>query len=219
MSEDNPVFSSNHGWIEADRLQQVISMQTDPGLIYVPDETWTESIIVTQHNLTIMGAGNEESVIAGEAGQPPITVLSPNVKIVNLAVRTEYDVPAVSFTHGNGTQAVLQNVKVLESGSHGVFRDNNYGSAVNTIIGCEFHNIDKHAIYAPTGSGPQNLIYGNEGREIGGDFIQWGVDSSMLFDNRCEDAPIHLTSNSKQNLIGENEETELIDDGTNNVVI
>lgn len=219
MSEDNTVFSSNHGWVEADRLQQVISMQTDHGLIYIPDGTWTENIIVTQHNLTLIGAGKEESVIEGKEGQPPITILAPNVKVVNLAVRTEYDVPAISFTHGPGTQAVLQNVKVLESGSHGVFRDNNYHSGVNAIIGCEFHDVGKHAIYAPDGSGSGNLIYGNEGKDIGGDFIQWGVDSSVLFGNECKEAPIHLTSNSRRNLVGRNMETELIDEGTNNVVI
>lgn len=219
MSGENSVFSSNHGWVEADRLQQVISMQTDPGLIYIPDGTRTENIIVTQHNLTLIGASKEKSVIEGKEGQPPITILAPNVKIVNLAVRTEYDVPAISFTHGPGTQAVLQNVNVLESGSHGVFRDNNYRSGANTIIDCEFHDIGKHAIYAPTGSGSQNLIYGNKGEGIDGDFIQWGVDSSMLFNNECKEAPVRLTSNSRQNLVGKNMETELIDEGTNNVVI
>lgn len=219
MPENNRVFSSNHGaWVEADRLQQVISTQNEPGLIYVPPGTWSESIIVTQHNLTLIGAG-EESIIEGIENQPPVTVLAPHVRIFNLAVKTEYEVPAISYTHGDAPQCVLRNITVLESGLDGVFRDNNYGSAINAIINCKFLNIGRHAIHAPTGSGPKNLVSENEGEGIEEDFIRWGDDTSMLLNNRCDEAPIRLTDDADENFVIEDENTETLQGRGNNVII
>lgn len=208
--------SQQHNWFEPDRIQQVISEFNDPGLLYIPSGTWEESIIVTQHNLTIVGDG-EGSIIEGENGQSPITVVAPNVRIIDISVKTEFDVPAISFTHGASSQGVLQGVNVLESGSHGVYRDEKYASAVNAIVGCSFENIGGHAIYAEAGSGPLNFVQGNEGTAVDGDFIRWGVDSSLLFDNQCEDAPVRLTSDAKENLVKNPEGTKLIDDGKGNM--
>lgn len=213
---DGEIYSSHHNWLEPDRIQQVISALDDPGLLYIPSGTWEESIIITQHNLTIVGDG-EGSIIKGENGQSPITVVAPNVRLMNMSVKTESDVPAISFTHGTASQGVLQGVNVLESGSHGVYRDERYTSAVNAIVGCSFENIGGHAIYAEAGSGPQNFVHGNEGKAINGDFVRWGVDSSLLLDNQCEDAPIRLTSDSNGNLVKNPDGTKLIDDGKGNM--
>lgn len=211
------VFSSNYSrWLERDRLQPAVSLQREPGLIYIPPGTWEEGIIVGQHNLTLVGAG-EESVIVGDE-QPAITVLAPNIRIINLSVRTEDEHPAIAFMHGDAPQCVLQNVTVLESGHHGVFRDNDYGSAVNAIIDCEFRDISGDAIHVQSGSGPQNLVRGNRAEDVNGDFIRWGVDASLLLDNRCEDAAIHLTSDSDNNFAERNGITELINESETNVI-
>lgn len=216
MGENKRVYSVNHqGWLEVEDLQQAIGVQREPGLIYLPPGTWSDSVIISQHNLTIVGAG-EETIIEGQPGQSPITILSPHVRVVDLAVRTEYEVPAISFTHGDAPQCVLENITVLEGGSHGVFRDNKYGSAVNAIINCEFQNLAGHGIYAPSGSGPKNLVKDNRADNIGGDFIHWGDDSSLILDNNCDDAPIRLTDNSKWNFERHVEgNVEVIDKGDN----
>lgn len=218
MGENKRVFSVNHkGWIEVEDLQQAIGAQREPGLIYLPSGNWSESIIISQHNLTIIGEG-KETIIEGQPGQPPITILAPHVRVVNLSVRTEHEVPAIAFTHGDAPQCVLENVTVLEGGSHGIFRDNKYGSAANAIINCEFHNLAGHGIYAPSGSGPKNLVKDNNANNIGGDFIHWGDDSSLILGNESDDAPIRLTNNSRWNFEKHAEgDVDVTDEGKNNV--
>ncbi|MFB6196801.1 MAG: hypothetical protein ABEI52_00835, partial [Halobacteriaceae archaeon] len=173
----NQLYSTLHGIVEAERLQPIVSKHRNPGLIYIPPGTWEGSLIVAQHNLTLVGAG-DETVIVGERGEPAITVNAPNVRILNLSVRTEYAYPAISFTDGDAPQGIIQNVKVLESGAYGVFRDGDYSSPINAIIDCHFENVAGSAICAESGAGPQNLIQGNTGESIGDEFIKWGVNAS-----------------------------------------
>lgn len=206
--DEATLFSSDHGWVKAATLQRVISSFDGPGLIYLPEGTWEESVIVTQHNLTILGEGKDTTIV-NENEQSPITIIAPSVRIVNLTVRSEFDVPAVSLSHGDATQAVLQNVMISGSGSHGLYRDENYGFAIGAILNCTFQDVDEHAIFAPTGTGPRNLIVGNEGENIGGDFIRWGVNHSILSQNHCPDAPIRLTENAQNNLVLKEEDTEI----------
>lgn len=205
---ENTLFSSQHGWIEPNRIQRVVSTFDDPGLIYLPSGTWSESLIISQHNLTIIGEGTD-TILKNDDPQSPITILAPNVRIINMTVQSSHDVPAISLNHGDAPQTVLQNVHVSESESHGVYRNENYGFAVGAILNCTFQNISEHAIYAPTGTGPYNLIFGNTAENVGGDFIQWGVNNSILAHNMCEDSPITLTENARRNLVLTEEDTEV----------
>lgn len=209
------IHSSLLSATEEDRLQPFISNHRQPGIIYVPSGTWEGGIVVDQHNLTLVGAG-EETVIVGEEGRPAITVHAPNVRLINFSVRTEHERPAIAFTHGDAPQGVVQNVSILESGSHGIYRDNDWQSPVNAIIDCHFENIAGDGIFAESGSGPQNLVRGTTGEEIEGAFIRWGVNASFLLDNRCATSPIHFCSESGYNTIEGNEETEVIDEGNSN---
>lgn len=213
------IYSTLYGRIEVDQLQPIISRHRDPGLIYIPPGRWEGNIIVAQHNLTLVGAGNEETIIVGEDGRPAITINAPNVRVHDLAVRTEYNHPAISFTDGEAPQGVVQNVDILESGSHGVFRGENHPSPINAIVNCHFENIAGAGIYVESGAGPQNLVKGNTGGSIEGDFIKWGVDASLLLDNKSDDKPIHLTSDSNYNYISIDENVELNDQSETNVII
>lgn len=205
---ENALFSSQHGWIEPNSIQRVVSTFDDPGLIYLPSGTWNESLIITQHNLTIIGEGTE-TTIKNKDPQPPVTIIASNVRLINMSVQSEHDVPAVSLNHGDATQAVIQNVNITESGSHGIHRNENYGFAIGAILNCTFNNISEHAIYAPTGTGPYNLVFGNTAENVGGDFIQWGVNNSILAYNKCEDSHITLTENARRNLVLTDEDTEV----------
>lgn len=205
---ENTVFTSEHGWIQIDSIQQIISGFDGPGLIYLPESTWEESLIITQHNLTILGEG-ENTVIKSQREQSPITIISPSVRLFNLNVRAEHDVPAISLSHGNATQGVLQNLTISSVGGSGIARNGNYAFDLTAIINCHFEDIAGNGIVAPTGTGPNNLLLGNEGKEIGGDFINWGVNESILAYNSCDDAPIQLTENAHRNLVLMDEETKI----------
>lgn len=207
-SSEKVLFSSEHGWIEADRIQRVVSSFQNEGLIFLPSGTWEESLIVTQHNLTIIGNG-DSTVITNTDGQPPISIIAPQVRIYNLSVEAKHNVPAISLTHGDATQTILNQVRIKGSESHGVYRDEGYGFTLGAISNCIFNNIQGHGIYAPSGTGPRNLIYGNVGEEIDGDFIRWGCDRSILLTNHCLDAPIRLTEDAHMNFVLPSEETAL----------
>lgn len=209
------IHSSLMSPTEEDQLQPFISNHRQPGIIYIPPGTWEGNIVVGQHNLTLVGAG-EETVIVGKEGQPAITIHAPNVRLLNFSVRTEHEHPAIAFTHGDAPQGVVQNVTVLESGGHGIYRDSGWHSPVNAIIDCHFKDVAGDGIFAESGSGPQNLVRGTTGEDIEGDFIRWGVNASFLLDNRCTTSPIHLCSESGHNTIERNEETEVIDEGDSN---
>lgn len=220
MSDSDPEEKEIQTWegrVEAPYIQQVIGSQNNPGVIHLPEGEWEENIIVSQHNLTIVGHG-EDTVLIGEGDQPTITILAPSVRLINLAVRAK-DASAIAFTKGNGSQVTLQNVHVLEAGQHGVYREQNYGSALNAIVDCTFSHIDGHAIYAETGAGPRNVVQGNIGEDVNGDFIRWGVNDSMLIGNSCEDGVIHLTQNSAGNFVTRDDETNLQDEGQGNQII
>lgn len=214
----NKIYSSLHGELQVDRLQSAISRHRDPGLIYIPPGTWKGNIIVAQHNLTLVGAG-DETVIAGERGEPAVTINAPNVRFVNLAVRTEHNYPAIAFTEGAAPQGIIQNVNILESGSHGIFRDSDYPSPLNAIVDSHFENIAGSGICVESGAGPQNLVRGNSGKDIGENFIEWGVDASLLLDNKCENSAVYLTPESNNNYTIRKEETELLNEGTDNTII
>lgn len=208
FSDDYDVLSSEFGPIETDSIQRVITAYENPGFIYLPSGTWEEHIIISQHNLTLVGEG-EDTIIKNTREQPPITILAPVVRIINLTIQSEYDVPAVSLSHGDATQVVFQNVTISKSDGDGIHRDENYGFAVGAILNCRFRNIGGHAVHAPTGSGPRNIVIGNSGENIDGDFIRWGVDNSLIANNRCEDSSIHLTQDAHRNFILTSDETEV----------
>lgn len=215
--ENAELYSTDHGPVEGINIQRVISSFENPGAIYLPSGTWEESLIVTQHNLTIIGDG-EDTILEGEPGQSPLKIIAPNVRLIDLTIRSESDVPAISLSHGDATQAVFQNVTIEESGSHGIHRAESYGFALGAIINCNFKNIEGNAINAPSGTGPRNIVVGNEGHDIEEDFIRWGVDFSILMDNDGGDARIHLTEESKRNMVFNDTDTEIDDDGTNNLL-
>lgn len=216
-SEGRRLYTSE-GVLETDKAQRVIGSQSEPGFVYIPEGEWEESIYIMQHNLTLIGEG-PETVITGETGRPAITILAPHVRIVNLAVQTEDRVPAISFSNANATQSVIKEITVRESGGHGIYRDPDYASGVSAVLDCEFYNIQGHAISAEGGAGPKNIIHGNTGEDINQDFINCGVNRSLLMDNRCEDAPIRLNSNSRENTVIPHEDTELIDEGDDNIIL
>lgn len=206
---ENAFFSSEHAWVESYPIQRAISAFERPGFIYLPSGTWEESIIITQHNLTLIGEG-EDTVLKSDGERPPVTILAPVVRLVNITVQSEHEGPAISLSHGDATQVTLQNVKIAKSEGHGIYRDENYGFALGAILNCEFRNIGRHAIYAPTGTGPRNVVVGNSGQDIDGDFIHWGVDESLLANNECEDSSINLTQNAHKNMVLTNGEIEVV---------
>lgn len=218
--DDIPVvYSSLFGWMPAKRLQEVVGQHNEPAIIFLFDHVWEENLFITQHNLTIIGASGGASVVGG-AGDPTITVLKPNVRLVNIEVRNPHSEPCIAFTHAPASQAVIKDVIMSESGSHGIFRDGNYTSTLNAVIDCEFQNIEGNAIHAESGSGARNLVYGNRGENVQGEFINWGVNSSILLENYCYDASIVLTEESSRNMVLNGDDGgEVLDAGRENQLV
>lgn len=208
-SEEINLYSSEHGWVRVNSIQQVVSAFDGPGLIFLPESTWEESLIITQHNLTIIGQG-ENTIIESQREQPPITIAAPSVRLLNFRVKSKHEISAISLSHDNATQVVLQSLNISESGKHGIVRDENYSFDIIAILNCRLKNIAGDGIVAPTGTGPNNLLLGNVGEDIGGDFIRWGVNKSILSDNRCDDAPINITENAHGNLVFPHSGTDMV---------
>lgn len=211
------VFSTVHGWMDGTRLQAVIGRHKQPGVIFLFGETWHESVTISQHNLTLVAQEGDATKIQSDGDQPAISILEPNVRLLNLSVSAPKADAAIEFAHADATQAHLTNVTIENSGGHGIYRDSVYNSALMTVQNSTLRDIDGHGIFAESGSGPQNVLYNNTGEAIGGDFLYWGVDASILFNNHCEDAPIRLTEKSRYNfLLNHPDQTEIIDEGENN---
>lgn len=213
------VYSSMFGWMPAETLQEVVGQHNEPAIIFLFDHLWEENLFITQHNLTIVGASGGSTIVGGD-GIPSITILKPNVRLVNIEVRNPHSQPCIAFTHAPASQAVIKDVIISESGSHGIFRDGDFNSTLNAVFDCEFKDIEGDAIHAESGSGARNLVYGNSGENVQGEFINWGVDNSILLENYCTDASIVLTEDSGRNLVLNRENGgEVIDAGRENQLV
>lgn len=66
----------------------------------------------------------------------------------------------------------------------------------------------------------RNLVYGNTAENIQGEFINWGVNSSILLNNFYADASIVLSEDSRRNLVLNAEDGgEVVDAGSENQLV
>lgn len=197
--------------------QRVLGQKMNPGWMFIPEGTW-DSILVMTNNVTIVGRG-EKTIIDGGSKNPAITIARPNVRIMNLSVRTDEggDQNAISFTKGIAPNCSINNIKILSAGGHGIFRDSEYGSGLNMVDGCHIQNVQGHGIFAPSGAGARNIVRNNIGKNIAGDFIQWGVNASLIIGNECEDSGLIFSEDSANNqLVADNEVRYIEDRGSGN---
>lgn len=202
---------------EAPHLQSAIREHNCPGWLYVPPGRLTESISIGQNGLGLIGAG-EDTILESNTNHPAVTITAPNVRIADLAIRNRCDTPAIAYTSQNSAHGSLHNVTILESDSHGIVRNwaCGPGSRRNEITDCELRNIGGHGIVAESESGGQSVLRGNRGTNIDGAFVRWEVTLSYLVNNRCDDAPIHLTSRSGDNVVKSAGDTRIINDNESN---